>query len=166
MFRVAEKLLQRGPRDLPKSGHDFANSCRMTRSVEGPALAYVKEPCAIVPAMRECIRGFAKCPSCERGGWRAEKRKPMVSVILRDHGGRLSARQSRRLVGTGPRFSPVRHARTRRPILQPAPGRTSYWVREELRCRPGAGCASAGPQAPHLAPLHERLMIAPFKWTR
>jgi len=22
------------------------------------------------------------------------------------------------------------------------------------------------PQAPHLVPLHERFMIAPFKWTR
>ncbi len=69
-----------------------------------------------------------------------------------DHGGRLSARQSRRPYGTGPRFSPVRHARMRRPILQLAPSRTSYWVREELRCRPGAHVAYTSPQAPHLAP--------------
>ena len=65
---------------------------------------------------------------------------------------RLSARQSRRLVGTGPCFSPVRRARTRRPILQPAPGRGSYWPRRELRCRPSAHVASTSPQAPHLVP--------------
>jgi hypothetical protein len=38
------------------------------------------------------------------GGWRAERRKPMVSAILADHGGRLAARQLQRLFGTGPRF--------------------------------------------------------------
>jgi len=32
-----------------------------------------------------------------------------------------SRRANRGGYGTGPRFSPARHARTRRPILQPAP---------------------------------------------
>jgi hypothetical protein len=63
--------------------------------------------------------------------------------------------------GTGPRFSPVRHARTRRPILQLAPSRTSYWVREELRHRPSAHVAYTSPQAPHLLPPHERLEKRP-----
>jgi hypothetical protein len=42
---------------------------------------------------------------------------------------------------------------------QPAPGRTSYWVRGELRCRPGASLRRS-PQAPHPVPPimtpHER----------
>ena len=36
----------------------------------------------------------------------------------------------------------------------------------EPRHRPGARPCVSRPQAPHLVPLHERLMIAPFKWTR
>ena len=39
------------------------------------------------------IRALPKDPSLERGGWCAEKRKPVVSAILADRGGRLSARQ-------------------------------------------------------------------------
>ena len=41
---------------------------------------------------------------------------------------------------------------------QLAPGRTSKWVRREPRHRPRAHVASMSPQAPHLVPLHERLM--------
>ncbi len=45
---------------------------------------------------------------------------------------------------------------------QPAPGRTSYWVRGELRCRPSAPLRRS-PQAPHPVPLQRRLAKAPLK---
>jgi hypothetical protein len=45
------------------------------------------------------LRRVARAKACQRArplrGWRAEKRKPMVSAILADHGGRLSARHMR-----------------------------------------------------------------------
>ena len=48
----------------------------------------------------------------------------------------------------------------RKPVDQPAPSRDSQWFREELRCHPGASLRRS-PQAPHLVPLHERLMMRP-----
>jgi hypothetical protein len=44
---------------------------------------------------------------------------------------------------------------------QLAPSRTSKWVRREPRHRPRAHVASMSPQAPHLVPLHQRLMMRP-----
>src|SRR5262249_49528824 len=58
-----------------------------------------------------------------RGDGAPKKRKPIAPALR--HAGRLSARQSRGLFGAGLRFSPAGHARMRRPILQPAPGRDS-----------------------------------------
>jgi len=46
----------------------------------------------------------------------------------------------RRPYGTGPCFSPVRRARTRRPILQPAPGRDSLVVPEGAPLPPECSC--------------------------
>jgi len=60
--------------------------------------------------------------------------------------------------GTGPCFSPVRHARTRRPILQPAPGGDSQWPRRSLRCRASAWLCVSRPAGAHLVPLDVRLM--------
>ena len=61
--------------------------------------------------------GLCESPPHARGEWRAERRKPMVSVSVAGHGGRLSARHARscseaiaqhkhlrRLFGVGPRF--------------------------------------------------------------
>jgi hypothetical protein len=57
------------------------------------------------------------------GERRAERRKPMVSAILADHGGRLAARHKQRLFDIGPRFlAPRRKGVT---DYQPAPGRDS-----------------------------------------
>ena len=86
-------------------------------------------------------------------GWRAEKRKSYGSCLAAR--GRLPARHMRscseavahaicgRLRQRAPLSSNRRAQIGQRPIArrsrrQPAPGRTSYWVRGELRCRPGA----------------------------
>jgi len=55
-------------------------------------------------------------------------------------------------------YGPVRHARTRRPILQPAPGGDSQWPRRSLRCRASAWLCVSRPAGAHLVPLDVRLM--------
>jgi len=75
----------------------------------------------------------------------------MVRASLQRHAG-ACRRANRGGYGTGSCFSPVHHARMRRPILQPAPGGDSWWPRRELRCRPSAHVAYISPQAPHLVP--------------
>jgi hypothetical protein len=82
------------------------------------------------------------------GERRAEKRKPMVSAILTDHGGRLSARHTRRWSAAGPALRCRRNA-----------GRSaSSWqglivVPEGAPSRPGALACETRPAgaAPHPA---------------
>ena len=102
------------------------------------------------------VRGLTICPSILRDGplallrmrgWRAEKRKPMA-----------------------PRSSPSREATVsvwNRPYgRQPAPGRTSSWVRAEPRRRPSDLVASQAPRGTAPRPANARLARAPLKRTR
>jgi hypothetical protein len=110
----------------------------------------VKAPCGIVTAM--CIASGLCQISPLDGERRAERRKPMVSVSVAGHGGRLSARHKQRLFDIGPRFlAPRRKDVT---DYQPAPGRDSYWSRAEPGCRPSAHAACMNARPPHLIPLH------------
>jgi len=52
----------------------------------------VKKPSMVLAAMRGAS-GLCGIPLIEMRGWRAEKRKPMVSASVAGCGGRLSARQ-------------------------------------------------------------------------
>src|SRR5262249_29691132 len=93
-------------------------------------------------------------------GMTRRKAQTYGSASVAGCGRRLSARQSQTSIGTGPRFSlpdeAGRSAGSQDLVVGPG----------EPRHRPGARPCVSRPQAPHLVPLHERLMIAPFKWTR
>jgi hypothetical protein len=108
---------------------------------------------------------WAPCRDARRvrgvGGWRAEKRRILMARALRHAG--ASRRANRGRFRHRARFSPVRRASPRRPILQLAPGRTSYWVRGELQCRRASRCdetrrrrTSSRFTTPHDAPLSGR----------
>jgi len=102
--------------------------------------------------MRPPYRGAHSRPAyavsrSSQGGWRAEKSKPMAPYCRQTRRAPLGAPIA--AVPTPGLAFPARgRIELRLKLGQPAPGGTSYWVREELRCRPGACCASAGPQAP------------------
>jgi hypothetical protein len=87
---------------------------------------------------------------------RAERRKPMVSVILRqDHGGRLAARHKQRLCDAGPRFRFSGSGRSVSQLLagsRNGPGRSPGAARVNgLRTRP-AGTISSRLTTPREAP--------------
>jgi hypothetical protein len=91
------------------------------------------------------------------GERRAEKRKPMVSAILTDHGGRLSARHTRRWSAAGPAL------RCRRNAGRSASSWQGFVVSPEgAPSRPEALACEPDPQAPHLIPPARRLATAPL----
>jgi hypothetical protein len=84
-----------------QAGIQYAVTLRSLRDSCGywmPACAGMTNPCRDASAS-----GFW-------GERRAEKRKPMVSAILTDHGGRLSARHTRRWSAAGPALRCRRNA--------------------------------------------------------
>jgi hypothetical protein len=115
-----------------------------------------KHACVLLTAARIRVR-LMLFPVPPRGGWRAEKSKPMAPYCRQTRRAPLGAPIA--AVPTPGLAFPARgRIELRLKLGQPAPGGTSYWVREELRCRPGACCASAGPQAPLV--LGERAYMA------
>ena len=122
--------------------------------------------CGLLAATRQ-RPGFESNPSILRDGpsallrmrgeRRAEKRKPMVSAILTDHGGRLSARHTRRWSAAGPAL------RCRRNAGRSASSWQGFVVSPEgAPSRPGALACAPGPQAPHLIPPARRLAMTPL----
>jgi hypothetical protein len=118
-----------------------------------------------IASPRDRTRGMSNISPSTKGGWRAEKRKPMVPRSLA-RPRRASRRANRGGYGTGPCFSRLRPDRIPSKLGQLAPSGTSQWVRRELRHRPSAYVAYTSSQAPHLVPPHERLAMTPFKLTR
>ena len=102
--------------------------------------------------------GLMLFPSKHRGGWRAEKRKPMVSAtVLRIAAGASRRAPIRSILPTpGPAFRmpgfPSRSATPRQGLLM-VPGGAPV---------PPECLVAQGPQAPHPVPPHERLMRTPL----
>ena len=128
---------------------------------------------ALRPDMRspcrdaERVRSLSNSPLNE--GMARRKAQTYSSAILADHGGRLPARQSQRLFGTGPRF-PVRASRSSRPEAGSATPKSSAssWqglVMDpgEARRRPERFVANEARRGTAPRPASRRLMRTPLQ---
>ena len=106
-------------------------------------------------------------PHQDMRGWRAEKRKPMVSCLAAR--GRLSARQLRRFPESGPAFRLGHRAQIgRRPVAQKPKSSASSW--QGLLVVPGGApmppeylTCVAKPAGAAPRPASRRLMNAPLR---